>query len=474
MKSKKTVEIKRFDNFSNKYSDVAVENFYNYAPSSKLQNSIGVKVANFPLNYTSKYEDELDIASTGINSVEGIAYFKQYFPNSKTTTHRLLVYGDDKKVYINQMLDDSYELFWLYSLQFNSAPITLSYKKDDADAIILSSVDQMKIWKTNRSPYTIDGVPIITSMCINEGVLFCTIKDPAFKVWYATDLNAENIGNISVNSGYISLEDELGYARKIVTFNEDVYVIRDYGISKISNIKNEFSVSQIYLSNTKIYSNTVSICGNSLLFMTKDGLYTFNGVKVSKTNVEFSQVFNLNDEAVASSLGENYYLALRVDFDDNHKVLCENEEYVNNVLLALNTQDFSYQLVRGVDIKAFLPIKTEVFEKMLVIFNSVYKNKIGEVVENSKCVDNNLPKFWSSKQLVDNSNTKLFTKLSVYADANVKFTIKYDDRTLEFTTYKSGLNEFMFKICCKNISLEISSNEETAIVEKVALDYYEY
>ena len=175
-----------------------------------------------------------------------------------------------------------------------------------SDAIILSSKDEMKIWKTGFSPYTITNVPIITSMCMNEGVLFCAIKEPAFKIWYATNLDAETIGNIGSNSGYISLEDDLGYARKVITLNESVYVFRDYGITKINYYKSNISINQVYSSNTKIYTETVSLCGNVILFLTKDGLYSFNGVKVSKQEIDLSGL-NLNcNNAVASSLGNKY------------------------------------------------------------------------------------------------------------------------------------------------------------------------
>lgn len=474
MRIKKSIEIKCFDNF-NDTNEIETEKFYNYSANSKLKNSLGVVNATFPLNSKSTTYSELKIKDSGITGVEGLAYFKQFFPKTNFTTHRLLIYGGDKKVYINQMLDDTFDLFWLYNLEFNSAPITLSYKKDDEDVIILSCVDQMKVWKTNYSPYTISGVPIITSMCMHENVLFCTIKHPAYKVWYATDLDAEKIGEINVNSGYINLDDELGYARKVVVYNEDVYIFRDYGISKINNFKNDLSVSQIYLSNTKIYSNTVCVSGNVILFMTKDGLYTFNGVKVNKLKVQFFNNFTFDiKNAVASSLGEKYYLALKINFDDDKKVLCEQDEYVNNAMLVIDTTNSTYQIIRGVDIKSLLPIKTDVFEKMLVVFNSAHKDIIGEVVNKSKCVDDNLPKFWSCKNLVDSPNTKLFTKLSVNSDEGVKFTLKHENKETNFTTYKKGTNEFMFKICCKDLQLEISSNNESANVNKVVFDYYEY
>ncbi len=473
MRTKKVIKINSFDNF-NDNEKIKTKMFYNYLPTHQLNNSSGVKNAMFPKNSTNTSEQELSISDVGITSVEGIGYFKQYFESNQYTAHRLIVYGNDKKVYINQMLDDTYDLFWLYNLEFDSAPLVLPFKKEDKDAVVLVSDNQMKIWATGYSPYTIADVPIITSMCMNDGVLFCTIKNPAFKVWYATDLTAENVGKISSNSGYITLDDDLGDAKKVITFNENVYVFREYGISKINSIKNENVVSEIYKSNTKIFANTVSVCGNNILFMTNDGLYTFNGIKVSKTKVNLLNTMPIvNDGAISSALGDKYYLALKLDFADEKNIICE-PDCLNNVLIIVNATDFSYEIVRGVDIKTMLPLKLNEFEKMLVLFNSGAVDKIGEVTNESKCIDEILPKYWLSENLLASMNTKLFTKLKVCANKNVKFKLKYDNNEINFTTFKEGINEFSFKIMCKQIQLEISTNELNGMVEHVELEYYEY
>ena len=365
MKTKKQIEIKNFNNF-NTSDKINTEKFYNFLPTENLESSLGVAVAKFPNTYEDTTEVELGIDNLDINSVCGVTYFKMYFPTSQNTQHRLLIYGDDNKVYINQLFSGSPILLWLFNLQFNSPPVSLSYKTDDTDSIILTSSDKMIVWHTNYSPYEIEDVPIITSMCMNDEVLFCTIKDPAFKIWYATNLDAENVGQVTPESGYISLEDDLGYCRKILTFDEDIYVFRDYGISKINYIKNDITVSQIYLSNTKIYTDTVSICGNVIMFMTKDGIYSFNGVKVTKTDIDIRNLLpDSNEHTAASSLGQKYYLALRLNFNDDKSILCETGSYINNALVVIDITDFSYQIIRGIDVKSLLPVKTEVFEKML-------------------------------------------------------------------------------------------------------------
>ena len=209
--------------------------------------------------------------------------------------------------------------------------------------------------------------------------------------------------------------------------------------------------------------------------MTKEGLMSFNGVKVTKSKVEFLTDFQFeNDGAVASSLGDKYYLALNVDFKDENQILCENDDFVNNCLLVVDANNFTYEIIRGVDVKAMLPVKTEMFEKMLLVFNSGHTDTIGEIVDVPKCFDDVLPKYWCSCDLVDNFKTKLFTKLSVCADSGVTFKLKYDGKQMSFTTYKSGINEFVFKICSKDMKLEISASTESASVERVVLDYYEY
>lgn len=474
MSVKKRLEISKFNNFDANSNLVKADKFYNYLPTEQLNNSMGVKVATFPKMENDLTEEPLNFAGAGITSIEGVAYFKQYFPNSGVSTHRLLIYGNDKKVYINEMFCKDFNLFWLYNLTFNYAPITLSFKKNDTDAIILTDKEQMKVWKTNYSPSTIENVPVITSMCMNEGELFCTIQEPAFKIWHTSDLDAEKVGELNNVSGYISLEDDLGYARKVVTFDENVYVFRDYGISKISKYQKGFNVSQVYLSNTMIYSSTVSVCGNMLFFMTNEGIYSFNGVKVNRVNERISKMLSGNNEkAVGSSLGNKYYLAVRLNFEDEKKVLCEKGSCVNNAVIVFDIADNSYEIIRGIDVKSLLPIRTECFEKMLCTFNTLHNDKLGEFVSVAECFEKNLPKFWLSKNLFEDYSLKIITKLTVLADKDVKFKIIYDGKEMSVTTYRTGLNEFCFKISGKEIKLEISSSAKSSIVKNVVLDYYE-
>ena len=98
MKSKQ-IAITRFDNFTDE-SKPLTKSFYNLLPSKNLKGKHGVAVAKFPSLPNSEDVIEIDISSKGLTSVDGLAFFTQYSSYAKLTTHRLLVYGNDKKVYI--------------------------------------------------------------------------------------------------------------------------------------------------------------------------------------------------------------------------------------------------------------------------------------------------------------------------------------------------------------------------------------
>ena len=472
MRVAKKIRIDRFDNFVG--DGVKVDKFYNCKIKDSLKGTFGIDIAKFPTSEDSKEYKCMNIESEDLKTVEGVVFFKQDNPEMTFIPHMIMIYGDNKKLYINQMFMGNMDLHWLFDLKFEKAPISIMYKKDDADAMILASDNLMKVWRAGYSPYEIDDAPIITSMCMNDGVLFCTVQKPAFKIWYATDLDAENVGKKSSSSNYISLEDDLGDARKVVSFDESVYAFRDYGITKISFIKNEVVTSQVYQSNTKIFTDTVSVCGGQILFMTQYGLFSFNGVKVAKIAIDLFDysIFN-KSTMIASSLGEKYYLAFNLNYNDNNSILCENGNCINNTLMVVDTNNYNYDLIRGVDCKSMLPVKSKYFEKMLIIFGSGYNYQLGEIVSDPIYVDDNLPKLWCSKNVSENNNVKMFNKLSVVAEKGVEIKLITDVGEYSFVSYVSGVNDFNFKIVCKQLKVQFSSNEKSSWVESVELEYYD-
>ncbi len=460
-----SVEIKDFNTKEN----TKINEFYNFYPHKELKPTFTLTPALFQNVINGEKKKELNTENIVI---KGISSFKQFFPASKETRYRVLVYGDDNKLYINQLFSGMYSLNWTYQMTFETSPITLSFKSEELDAIILASKEKMMVWKTNGEPQTILDVPVITSMAMNDGVLFCTIEKPKFKIWYATNLSAENVGNISAYSNYISLEDNLGDANKVIAFDGDVFVFRDYGISKISYLQKNITVSQIYTSGSKIIANSVAVCGNTIMFITMDGIYSFNGTKVKKIDIDIHSKLNgANKNAVASALGNYYYIALNLKYSNDI-----GEEFTaNNSIVIIDVNDFSYQIIRGVDAIALYPLCTEVFEKMLVITNNI-NNKIFEITTSpSSEYFNGLQKYVQIDNFADTTNTKLFNSLVVDASKDVSFTLEFDNnKSYTFTTKNDGVSIFRFRRTSKKANLKINSTKQDAFVSSVELKFYDY
>jgi len=197
---------------------------YNLASDCKiLKTGLGLSKAQLPLE-KSFYSEQtfLDTESLGITNINALLYFKQYFSSSGNTQHRILLHGSDNKLYVHQMFSNNGTFIWLYQLEFSTPPVCLTYKLDGKDTIILSTPEKMMVWTTDLLPYEISDVPTITSMCVHEDVLFCTIAGEANKIWCCLSKNPEMISETSDYARCLRLDDELGYSRKIMSFKENL------------------------------------------------------------------------------------------------------------------------------------------------------------------------------------------------------------------------------------------------------------
>ena len=231
-------------NLSGKNSTSTLEGvkIYNFNNNNGvLEKGLGVRDLTMYMENDSASENfVLDYASLGLEYINKVMHFKQYFSSSGNTTHRLLIHGSDNKLYVYQMYSGLNMINWTYQLSFETVPIVLEYKKDELDSILISANDKLIVWSTGRTPYELTNVPTITSMCIFSDVLYCTIAGESDKIWYTSNLNPESVGTESDTTKYLLLNDERGACRKVVTFKENVYVFRDYGISRLNEYtKNE-------------------------------------------------------------------------------------------------------------------------------------------------------------------------------------------------------------------------------------------
>lgn len=465
--NEKTLIVSDFSNTESN-NKMATDVVYGYYAGNGLKQKYGISKL-----YFSKHKDNgslkeynIDLSSYDITGA-GLSSFYQYLSRADETVYHLVVYGADKKIYLHEIYDQACPPLWMHNLTFENPPISLQFKKDGEDAIIMSDGEKMICWKTYYSPYEIQNTPKITSMCMNENTLFCTIKHPAYKVWYTFNLDAAEVGSAYRDTGYISLEDDLGYSTKVVALKQDVFVFREYGISKITRLQNEFKVTQIYNANTKIINNSVSVCDGCIVFLTKDGFYVFNGSSVKKLNLNIKKYLGgKNDLVVSASLGKLYYCALNLNQTDD-----SSQEMKNNSLVVLDTDSGEYQIIKNVDVLALQPIKAGATEKM-VMLDRRFPSVLAEVEEGYTVLNSTPFRYWSSKKFYGNSTGMVITDIQINGDCNAKITLHYDENTKILDASKS--KNFKMHLSCKCFSLEVQDNSQTdSSIDNIAINYYE-
>lgn len=305
------------------------------------------------------------------------------------------------------------------------------------DALVFSNEQDMFSWiPINHSASAVNGTPRFTSMCYYDGRAFATSLNSPKSILYSEEFDPLNFSISNDQSGYINVYDALGACNKVIVFQEKVFVIREYGITRITRGKDkkDFEVENMYVCKKRIYEKTVCDCGEKLIFLTADGVYAFDGNSAKKINLPYEKLMTKypQDYATAGYLNGNYYLACKFDFQDSLVYESENSDIVvNNAYIKLNINSEETTLTRGIGVKRFVPVKDSYNDFMLAIYilkSGAYQ--MGVIDQNGTLKGEHLKKFWKSRQYdfgYQNRN-KFIKEMRFISKTDVVLTLYIDNR----------------------------------------------
>ena len=285
----------------------------------------------------------------------------------------------------------------LSMLDYRTPPEMVRFRLENGDAVLFSHPDG-PFGTYQKFGFTKYGEgPCFSSICVHYERMFgVTGKDTILH--FSANLDALNWNVSADEGGYIEFADERGKLLRIVSFMDYLYLFRENGITRLSAFADQmdFSAKHIFTTTGNIYPETVAVCGDRMLFMCQDGLYVFNGSDTVKIlgKLDNYYVGVDNSHACAAYHNGKYVLALRIDFNDDEFVLCEEREYVNNALLIYDVNDGSYTVLRGMDV-CWLIGTVNPCNKLLMCFNGEHRKKIGYLTNDGLILGKALPKSWS-------------------------------------------------------------------------------
>ncbi len=346
-------------------------------------------------------------------------YFYKRFDNAlKKSDDRIVCYASDGYIYQCKLSSQTGEFLKVNGGYFYKTPMGVCYNYYGSDVLILAYDNTQISILDNDTVTTYSDTPQVSSMCIHKERLFLTSANDINTVWFSGNFNPVDWVVSLDGAGYVNIPDERGKMLKVISFFDYVYLFREYGISRISAYgdQTEFFVDNLFCKHGKIYKNSITVCGNYVVFLASDGIYRFDGVNSTKILSEYDSYF-INENNVDSTgafFDNKLYLTLNVKIEGE----------VKSVVLVYDFQSKNSYLLNGLNVSSFASVNGEEY-----FLSAVTKdNKIVKFDTSGTIYGKPLKKVWKSINTnfgIDNKDKQLY-KFTIETDNEIKVIINCD------------------------------------------------
>jgi len=426
---------------------------YNFDFSGgSLKNSLGFQECLLDL-FDESVKDRISLEISSLGSIVKTYVYRNYNKQEEKRNDKLLLLTEDFGLFILNLHGLNTTLSRVRNITFTSIPSAISYRLNGMDVLIFTSeTDNMVIYDGINEPYEVLDAPKISSADLHFERLFVTTINEKAQVLFSDDLDPTNWSIDLAEAGFIEMVDERGACNKVISFNDYLYVFRDYGISRITAFGDQegFSVSHLFVSSAKIFPESVCVCGDRIIFLSSSGLYSFDGFSATKILDSISGLYaDNNQNAIGGFFEGKYYLALNLKFikDDDF-----NEEgFINNALLEYNISTKKYKIIRGVDVIDIQATNVGGIEKLFLSArkSSKLKYKIVTINNSGNFLNSPIKKSWKTGFYGFGKKQKnkclRSVSLNLIGQANLKIVSDSGDSViLELSEGAKTYNTFIF------------------------------
>jgi len=423
---------------------------YNFDFSGgSLKTGIGFTEALLEL-FRADVRDEISNLLLSIGSIIKTFIYRNYNENSETREDKLLLLSSDLSLFIVNLKGENDKLSRVRDVVFTSVPNAISYRLNGNDVLIFTSpTDNMVVYDGVNQPYEVLDAPKITSMDLHFERLFVTTNNEKARVIFSDDLDPTMWSIDLSEAGFIEMVDERGALNRVVSFNDYLYIFRDYGISRLTAFGDQegFSVSHLFVSSAKIFPESVAVCGDRIIFLATNGLYSFDGFTTTKILSSISDLISReNKSSVGAFFEGNYYLSCNLKFEVDSDFI--EDGYINNALIVYDIKTKNYKITRGVDVISITPANVGGYEKLYLCARNLASSpyKVVSVDNSGAFLGYNLKKVWKTDFYTFNKNqkSKCIRSVSMYSKSGGTLTILSDTGEEKTIKLLDGFNKYNF------------------------------
>ena len=361
---------------------------------------------------------------------EGARLFSGKLSDENGPYECLFLSAGTKLTYIRLGKDCGWEPDIATGRQFTSA---IGYLHGETDLMLLGGGGEgLYVMSGEGGQYAADALAI-TDLCTHYERVYAVVEGSRTSVWFSDAFDPYN-WNVSLDEGgYISLDGSLGEVLRVLSFEDYIYIFCEYGIYRLTAYADQlqFSLRRVHCDCGRIYKDTITICGASVIFVTSDGIYTTDGYDVGRLTDRLDDLVSGADKLRALYCGNKYYLS----FDKEHEdalydfTLAENGP---NVLAVVDTEKRTAEIYRGAGIYDMCVLSGSNQNGVLAL--SSLSDYVAENDESGVFFDSPPFRYWLVRDVDFNEhvNVKYLTGVDYCTDTPFTLGVVADGKTFEY------------------------------------------
>lgn len=335
------------------------------------------QIASLPLRIVDLFELRID-------SGEKSGYNNFYFSADDGNLYRL-IYNDAEGCFEANSVDSEVEPSGKYTY-------FTQYKYQSKDRVLLGGDEKepclYEVADGVCLRLTGGNLPKMSRTAVHYSRMFGVgDKSNPQRIWFSALYSHCNFEVGEEEGGYIDITDNIGDTIDVISFFDTLYVFCRYGIVAVNAVGDQldYSIENVYYSNSEIIKGSVCVCGGNILFCTCDGVYAFNGISVNCISAKIRNFFaknNLFAEKTCSAWYKGSYF------------VAYGKEDKTQGLLIYNSSIDAWQVLDNVSVSALAAFRDNGKEKLIAALDNGSRLALWAGNQNNVCATS----LWTSAE----------------------------------------------------------------------------
>ena len=403
-----------------------------------------------------------------LNNLKNLKYFVSTDQNFNA--NQIMVVEDyEGKVTYCSLNDGTTTIYDLVQLDTYSNSKFFNYYYDKENYLLISTN-----LNGNCKFYVVDGGLSVKNyetqieifdICSHNGIVFLVVNDGLRdKVYFFEDGNPFNLISNYHMMNCIGLPTNKGKVMRLLSYNDYLYIVCEYGIVKITSYRNQkdYNIEEVYTGTSRIVEDSIVVGGDNIIFSDINSIYVFNGNSLEKINLSFESMIDgtYKWQGCACYNDGKYYLSTRLNYFDD--ITTHYDIGKNNCLIVFDTYSKKVEVCSGMSIKAMEVYYDSAQSRIAILAGPVRAYKLKTLSKTGLCNGDSISKkiYKSQKFNAKSNKEKIIRKINLTSHEDIKLILHCDKKDLEYNIHGS-VNEQCIVINERTTAFSVTIESET-------------